>query len=369
MSNFLVVLPVVEGAVDTSGLFDRGMKLAVQPLRQHEHTRLSFDWARVAAFSRGKNTGTPVAQHEASGSWIMAAGTWFHRDGDASGSEEQLLNRYLNTGALGLARELEGFFCIVIGDGRSKTTWLITDLVGSCHAFMRTLDQATVLSGSSRLLAGLAPALLDPVGCQEFLRTGVIYENRTLYRDVQKLAPATVYRFEQGRLADQQHYWSIGQIADQPLSADEAPDALWAAITTAARRIGKIYPHPVCDLTGGYDSRALFAALRGAEIPLTTTVTGAEHSPDVVVSQGLASLCDVPHIVLNPTQTPTFSDIEDALALTDGECDVVEYARIMQVHRTLQMKFDISLNGSFGEVARGYWWELLSRLRVRRLPV
>lgn len=359
MSNFLVMLPVEPGSADARALFDRGRHLAKQLKRQQECSRFGCDQAWVAAFARGKNSGTPVAQHAASGSWILAAGTWFHRDGDASGAEEKLLRRYLETGALALARELEGFFCIAIGDGRSNETWLITDLVGSCHAFMRTLDQATVLSGSSRLLAALAPTPLDPVGCQEFLRTGVIYEDRTLYRDVHKLAPATVYRFARGRLVDQQRYWSIGEIADQPLSAREAPDALWAAITTAAARIGRLYPHPVCDLTGGYDSRALFAALRGADVPLSTTVSGAAHNPDVVVSQGLASLCKVQHLVLNPTQPLTVLDLEDALALTDGEFDVVEYARILQVHRTLQTKFDISLNGSFGEVARGYWWELL----------
>jgi hypothetical protein len=37
----------------------------------------------------------------------------------------------------------------------------------------------------------------------------------------------------------------------------------------------------------------------------------------------------------------------------------VEYSNIAAVHRRLAAQFDISVNGSFGEVGRGYWWELL----------
>jgi hypothetical protein len=44
--------------------------------------------------------------------------------------------------------------------------------------------------------------------------------------------------------------------------------------------------------------------------------------------------------------------------LTDGGYDVVDYARIFSLHSRLSSKFDMSVNGSFGELARGYWWEL-----------
>jgi hypothetical protein len=44
---------------------------------------------------------------------------------------------------------------------------------------------------------------------------------------------------------------------------------------------------------------------------------------------------------------------------TDGEYDLFEYARILEIHRELSKRFDISINGSFGEIARGYWWEVL----------
>ncbi len=55
----------------------------------------------------------------------------------------------------------------------------------------------------------------------------------------------------------------------------------------------------------------------------------------------------------------TFEKAKKALSLTDGEYDIVEYSRVSETHQALSEHFDISVNGSFGEVARGYWWELL----------
>src|SRR5699024_7304107 len=48
-----------------------------------------------------------------------------------------------------------------------------------------------------------------------------------------------------------------------------------------------------------------------------------------------------------------------ALPLVDGEYDILEYARVLNVHRQLAARFGISINGSGGELIRGYWWELL----------
>jgi len=55
----------------------------------------------------------------------------------------------------------------------------------------------------------------------------------------------------------------------------------------------------------------------------------------------------------------SLEQLQGSLPLTDGECSLVEYAAIRENHRKLSQQFDISINGSFGEVARGYWWELL----------
>ena len=141
------------------------------------------------------------------GSWLLSTGTWFHSDGYSSGSESRLLQRYFEIGAKRLARELEGFFVLILGDAETREVLVLTDLVGSCHCFQRSLGNTIVLSGSSLLLASLDVCHLDSVGCQEFLYTGIIYEDRTCEQEVRKLGPATVYRFADGKQQSEERYW------------------------------------------------------------------------------------------------------------------------------------------------------------------
>ena len=94
-------------------------------------------------------------------------------------------------GHIALAAELDGTFAIVDLNVRDCRVTAFTDILGTGRCYVRELGNGTVaLSGSSLLLAALAPTDLDPLGAQEFLYIGDIYERRTLFRDVEKLGPA-----------------------------------------------------------------------------------------------------------------------------------------------------------------------------------
>src|SRR5207248_2962325 len=148
--------------------------------------------------------------------------------------------------------------------------------------------------------------------------TGIIYQDRTLYEDVRKLPPATVFWFAEGTLKHQQHYWSCSELQPETLSGDVAISRLWESLTRAAQRIVRAFPQPVCDLTGGYDSRAMVAAFLSTRARFGTTVSGPVSSPDVVVSEGLASLVSVRHTHFPRQDQQPFAAIKDALRLTDG---------------------------------------------------
>jgi len=62
-----------------------------------------------------------------------------------------------------------------------------------------------------------------------------------------------------------------------------------------------------------------------------------------------------------PDRSPAewWCDAKRALALCDGEYDVLEYSNILAVHERLAAGFDASVNGSNGEICRGFWWGLL----------
>lgn len=357
MGNFLLISGKDEAAATT---WRNGLAQAQRLKGSAPASVLETPGLRAAAFVRQNGSGVPLLRDEATGNWLLAVGSWFHSDGYGTGSEARLLACLAQMGSAHVAPELSGFFTLLFYEAQSGATVVITDLIGSRHAFYREFAWGVALASSSLLLASLEAAPLDPLGCEEFLRTGIVYEDRSFYRDVRKLAPASVYRLANGKLHAPQRYWQFSQLKPESLKGEAAVEAFSASITAAARQVGQTFPRIISDLTGGYDSRALTAALMTADVPFETTVSGAPTAPDVVIARGLAEITGQPHHPVEVNPKISFAQVRRALALTDGEADIVEYARnVLPVHAGTAQQYDISLNGSFGEVARGYWWELL----------
>jgi hypothetical protein len=359
VGNFLVVIPAKDAVSGAETIFRNGLIAAREIRNQIPRSTVESDWAFAASFPRQNGSGGTFVTDPSTGSWLLASGTWFDSEGYSSGSELQLLRRFLDANGSALGRELEGFFVLIFGDARTREVVVLTDIIGSCQCFQRSFQDGIVLSGSSLLLASLESCRLDLTACQEFFCTGIIYEDRTCYQEVRKLGPSRAFRFLEGAKKSEEQYWRTTNANPESLRGDTAVEALWEGMTRGAKRINGLYANPVCDLTGGYDSRALVAAFLEAPACFATAVSGADHSADVRTSRGLAHMLGLTHLHSKPMKQISFAQVQSCLALTDGEYDLVNYTQILEVHRGLSAHFDVSINGSFGEVARGYWWELL----------
>ena len=245
-------------------------------------------------------------------------------------------------------------------DARDGRVTAFTDILGTGRCYVRELGDGTVaLSGSSLLLAALAPTDLDPLGAQEFLYIGDIYEHRTLFRDIKKLGPAGSVIARGDQVEWPARYWSAAELEPESLAGAAALDAVGAALQDAARQIDRRFSSPICDLTGGYDSRAIVAQFLSAGIPCTTAVAGRPNDPDVLTAKTLAAVADLDLELVTPQPAVTFDQIEETLRWTDGEYDMMSFRRIADVHLQLTGTFDLSVNGSGGELARGYRYELV----------
>jgi hypothetical protein len=320
---------------------------------------LVSEQVQAALFSRPNGTGGLIAVDANSGAWLLTIGSWFHEQGYGSGDESRLLGRLLEVGIEQVVHELEGFYVLIFADVRVRQVVVVTDIVGSCHAFCRTWNDTILLSSSSLLLASYGSSEIDPVSCQEFLYTGIIYENRTLYRQVTKIGSAQILRIYQDGTTQSQRYWQVADLDTSFQDDETAVESLGGALINAANKIARVYKDPVCDLTGGFDSRAVVSAFLSGGVSFATTVSGSMESEDVRVASELAALAGLAHQRVPAIGPDRFAQVKEALFYTDGEYDLVDYARIYRVHSQLSSKFGVSVNGSFGEVARGYWWELL----------
>src|SRR5699024_6543236 len=187
---------------------------------------------------------------------------------------------------------------------------------------------------------------------------------RSLFRGVQKLPPATVISFENGQKKEQITYWSVGDHVEYNDSPERSLDAFTTSMFSGVDATLRRFNNPVLDLTGGFDSRILLAGARRTRFDdsVSTVVCGESGNADVIAAERIAKHLGLNHSSLSgsPDKADDWWDLAKAtLPLVDGECNMLEYANILHIHQRLSRRFGASINGSGGELIRGYWWELL----------
>jgi hypothetical protein len=369
LSNLLIVAAEPGQDRRAHDVFQRAVELTHALKSQRPSRVVDAGHAQVASFQRRNGSGTPTVVDERTGNWLVAVGTWFHDAGYGPGDEARLLARFNEVGAVRLAQELDGFFVIATGHRATREVTVITDVVGTLHCYVRMMKGVVALSVSSMVLAALDDVTLDAVGCQEFLQTGAMYEDRTFFNEVHKLESARCHRYVDGALVAADAYWRVTDLQPDSLDGADSVEAMREAVLAAARRIGKSFPRPAVDLTAGYDSRAGVAAFLTAGVPFETAVGGEPDLPDVVISTELARRAGLRHRHFNPGPVHRFEQLAAALQHTDGEHDLVDYARILEVQSDLASRFDISINSYSGEIGRGYGWEVLLGRTGRAEPL
>ncbi len=296
------------------------------------------------------------------GGWMSAAGTMFFRRRAGRRALEDLAAASAGATLTGLLCDVDGIFALAMGGAGDELT-LVTDRLGSLHLYLAKSGSCLLASTSSMVLAALLRPEWDLIGCRHFLATGTVFENRTLFTGIKKLEPATVFCFRGARLYSKEKYWNVAAVMhDRAPKPGDAP-ALAEALTAGMRTIADNFQRPLLDLTGGYDSRALLGAMLAAGCDFATVVNGAPGSPDVRVANRIAAEFGLRHRHQDARLAgcaQVWEAAKASLPLTDGEYDVLLYHSVSHIHRLMAAEFDLSVNGSNGEICKGYWWELLA---------
>lgn len=304
-----------------------------------------------------------VDAHQA---WSVGVGTWVCSDGMKPNAVAVGLAAGLRKPA-GLPAHLsriEGGFCFLTASFNGERAQLITDPIGQLHIYQTRLGDATLISTSALALAQVTGVGWDITAVREFLAKGTVFEHRSLFSGVRKVGPATIHTFAYGRPRSARRYWSVQEHVEAESSASLAVEAFADAVTGGTSALLRRFERPALDLTGGFDSRILLAcALKSTPGELlNTVVTGRPADADVVAADGIARALNLAHRRLEGHPAPVdewWRLAQTALPLVDGECNILEYAAVLNIHQQLAIHFSASINGSGGELIRGYWWELL----------
>jgi asparagine synthase (glutamine-hydrolysing) len=342
---------------ETKALFDRGVEAfeRIYQLRPAD----SVDYAAVFPNYQGK--ASPVIRTTATPGWICGVGCWFFEGVTGEAGLRKIAEGSRDNAGEWL-QNIDGTFVLALRDGVTGKLVVVTDRLGTLHVYTAQLGAAVLICTSSLVLAALIRPAWDFVGCREFLATGTIFESRTQWEGIEKLPPAGLFEFFHGKPSGRRKYWKLADhMYDGAPERGDVPK-LAAALRESGVEIGRNFPRPLFDLTGGLDSRCVVGAAVGVGVALETTVNGPGDSPDVLAAAEVARYLGLRHhhnMRGFASAGEWWQATGDALRLCDGEQDAVQYASTVVPHRASAGAYDASVNGSNGEVCKGYWWELL----------
>ena len=153
---------------------------------------------------------------------------------------------------------------VVAVDPRSGAWHLATEWTGSFPLYYAVVRGGLVFSSRLRPLARLLGASPDLLGVLEVVERYSTLGGRTQFAGIRRLLPGQVLRWEPGgRLAlrETSGFWAGGRDAD---GADrDAVARAWSALGDAVRRSLPGPGRHAVMMSGGWDSRTLFAAMLG----------------------------------------------------------------------------------------------------------
>src|SRR5580700_1676692 len=153
--------------------------------------------------------------------------------------------------------DIDGCFVVIRTDYAGDGITIITDRLGSLHVYVARKGGCTAISTSALVLAALFARPWDLIACREFLATGTVFENRSLFDGIEKLGPASVFELDRRGLTRLTRYWDLSAVMyDRAPRRGDVP-GLAESLRQAVSTVVRAYQRPVLDLTGGFDSRAI----------------------------------------------------------------------------------------------------------------
>ena len=255
---------------------------------------------------------------------------------------------------------LNGRFQGLLVDQISGTATLFNDRYGMHRIYYHEAKEAFYFSAEAKAILTVRPELrnADARGIGEFLACGCVLENRSLFKDINVLPPASAWIFRDATLQQQAPYFKPQEWEEQETLELEAYYQELRTVFSqklpsyfqGRERIG-------LSLTGGLDTRMIVAWYRAQVGTLPCYSFGGMYRDcqDVVVARKVAQAYGQPFQVIPVgeeflSRFPHYA--ERAVYLTDG-CTAVNRSADLYVNERARQVAPARMTGNYGgEVLR-----------------
>jgi asparagine synthase (glutamine-hydrolysing) len=255
---------------------------------------------------------------------------------------------------------LKGRFNGLLIDRAKGAVTLFNDRYGMHRIYYHEATKAFYFAGEAKAILAIRPELrsTDPRGLAEFISCGCTLENRTIFKDVHVLPPASAWTFRHASLQGKGIYFDPKEWEEQSLL--ELEPYYQQLREVFSRNLPRYFGGPEkigISLTGGLDSRMIMSWNKAARGLLPCYSFGGMYRDcqDVVMARTVARECGQNHQVIPVgddflSQFPHYS--ERTVFLTDG-CVEVNHSPDLYVNERATKIAPVRMTGNYGgEVLR-----------------
>jgi len=258
-------------------------------------------------------------------------------------------------------RNLNGRFQGLVADRRNGTATLFNDRFGLQRIYYHEAQDAFYFSAEAKAILAVRPELrnMDSQSLGEYIASGCVLENRTLFSGIRALPPSSAWTFRGCALEKKASYFEPREWEEQePLDADNYYKHLREAFTTRLPRYFNGREKIGVSLTGGLDTRIIMAWRKApaGSLPCYTFGSMYRENQDVHLARRVAEICGQPYQVVTVDEKclDRFQHYaERTLYLTDGCVDISRAADLYNNEIARQIA-RVRMVGTFGsEIIRG----------------
>lgn len=290
-------------------------------------------------------------------------------DFDNISFEQFLFDAYSTKRLESALNKLDGYFNAIIYDSNINKVFLLSDRYGMRMLYYYFKDGRFAWSGEVKGLLALdfVDKTINQTSFDCFVDLGYLLEDNTWFEHIKLIKPATIMEFniKSNKLLEK-YYWKWSEIKPQNISFKEAVDSVGNLFIEAVKKRFKPNEKVGIALSGGLDSRAIFAAVEHLypKMQGLTYTFGTKGCDDIEIAKIVANKSSWEHKIFNFTEDNWFEPRKEKIWNTDGMLNMMHMHGVEFLDK-LSCSIDFNLNGYAGDVVCGGGWFSLLPLNER----
>lgn len=267
--------------------------------------------------------------------------------------EELLFEAYQNQNMKQFLNRLDGYFNAVIYDSKLKKVFLISDRYGMRMLYYYFKDGRFAFSGEVKGLLGLdfVDSSIDSEQIDCFMDLGYLLEDNTWHKHIKLIKPSTILEFDiESKNLTQKYYWKWSEIKQQDITFDTAVDKLGKLFLKAVEKRFDVNDKVGVGLSGGLDSRAIFAAVNKLypKFQGYAYTFGIPKCDDITIAKLAIAKTKWTHKELYFTSDNWFEPRKEKVWFTDGMMNMMHMHGSEFLDEVIE-NIDYNLNGYGGD--------------------